>query len=77
MDPPAGFVRARNPAVAAPQSPLPPESPHFRAAHQPGRVGSRCPSGAKSCSRPLRGRPAPVAPRNAGRLHRVLEDVGE
>nr|XP_054102937.1 retinol-binding protein 1 [Callithrix jacchus] len=35
MDPPAGFVRARNPAVAAPQSPLSPEGAHFRAAHHP------------------------------------------
>lgn len=77
MDPPAGFVRARNPAVAAPRSPLPREGAHFRAAHQPGRIGGRCPSRAESRSRPLRGRPAPVAPRNAGRLHRVLEDADQ
>ncbi|XP_020035761.2 LOW QUALITY PROTEIN: retinol-binding protein 1 [Castor canadensis] len=41
MDPPAGFVRAaRNPAVAAPQSPLSPEDAHFRAAHHPDRIAS-------------------------------------
>lgn len=60
--PPAGFVRAWNPAVAAPQNPLPPEGAHFRAAHHPDRVRSRCASRAQSCSCPLRGRPAPVAP---------------
>ncbi|XP_011355755.1 LOW QUALITY PROTEIN: retinol-binding protein 1 [Pteropus vampyrus] len=53
MDPPAGFVRARNPAVAAPRSPLPPQGAHFPAAHQPGRIGGRCPSRAESRSRPL------------------------
>uniref|UniRef100_A0A2K5SD40 Retinol binding protein 1 n=1 Tax=Cebus imitator TaxID=2715852 RepID=A0A2K5SD40_CEBIM len=47
MDPPAGFVRARNPAVAAPQSPLSPEGAHFRAAHHP-----RCPG--RASSRPAR-----------------------
>ncbi|XP_025769410.1 retinol-binding protein 1 [Puma concolor] len=53
--PPAGFVRAWNPAVAAPRSPLPPAGAHFRAAHHPDRVRSRC-----ACL--LRGRSAPVAP---------------
>ncbi|XP_030184286.1 retinol-binding protein 1 [Lynx canadensis] len=53
--PPAGFVRAWNPAVAAPRSPLPPAGAHFRAAHHPDSVGSRC-----ACL--LRGRSAPVAP---------------
>uniref|UniRef100_A0A2I2ZJW5 Retinol binding protein 1 n=1 Tax=Gorilla gorilla gorilla TaxID=9595 RepID=A0A2I2ZJW5_GORGO len=52
MDPPAGFVRARNPAVAAPQSPLSPEGAHFRAAHHPRSTGSRCP-GSLQPSRPL------------------------
>uniref|UniRef100_A0A2K6U194 Retinol binding protein 1 n=1 Tax=Saimiri boliviensis boliviensis TaxID=39432 RepID=A0A2K6U194_SAIBB len=41
MDPPAGFVRARNPAVAAPQSPLSPEGAHFRAAHHARSTGYR------------------------------------
>nr|XP_001494989.3 LOW QUALITY PROTEIN: retinol-binding protein 1 [Equus caballus] len=49
-DPPAGFVRARHPAVAAPRSPLAREGAHFRAAHQPARLGSRCPS-SRRCSR--------------------------
>ncbi|XP_004419994.1 PREDICTED: retinol-binding protein 1 [Ceratotherium simum simum] len=40
VDPPAGCVRARNPAVAAPRSPLAPESAHFRAAHQRARLGT-------------------------------------
>ncbi|XP_066206795.1 LOW QUALITY PROTEIN: retinol-binding protein 1 [Saccopteryx leptura] len=48
MEPPAGFVRARNPAVAAPL-----EGAQFRAAHQPGRICSHCPGRAESCSRPL------------------------
>lgn len=72
MDPPAGFVRAWTPAVTAPL-----EGAHFRAAHRPGRFGSRCPGRAKSRPRPLRGRPAPIASRNARRLHRVLEDAGQ
>ncbi|XP_055425506.1 uncharacterized protein LOC129644121 isoform X1 [Bubalus kerabau] len=38
MDPPAGFVRACNPAVAAPRAPLPPEDAHFWAAHHPDRT---------------------------------------
>lgn len=60
MDPPAGFVRAWNPAVTAPL-----EGAHFRAAHRPGRFRSRCLGRAKSRPRPLRGRPAPIASRNA------------
>ncbi|XP_003265353.3 LOW QUALITY PROTEIN: retinol-binding protein 1 [Nomascus leucogenys] len=52
MDPPAGFVRARNPAVAAPQSPLSPEGAHFRAAHHPRSTSSLCP-GSLQPSRPL------------------------
>ncbi|XP_010354886.1 LOW QUALITY PROTEIN: retinol-binding protein 1 [Rhinopithecus roxellana] len=52
MDPPAGFVRARNPAVAAPQSPLSPKGAHFRAAHHPRSTGNRCP-GSLQPSRPL------------------------
>uniref|UniRef100_A0A2I3GG45 Retinol binding protein 1 n=1 Tax=Nomascus leucogenys TaxID=61853 RepID=A0A2I3GG45_NOMLE len=52
MDPPAGFVRARNPAVAAPQSPLSPEGAHFRAAHHSRSTSSRCP-GSLQPSRPL------------------------
>uniref|UniRef100_A0A8C9GLJ6 Retinol binding protein 1 n=1 Tax=Piliocolobus tephrosceles TaxID=591936 RepID=A0A8C9GLJ6_9PRIM len=52
MDPPAGFVRAENPAVAAPQSPLSPKGAHFRAAHHPHSTGSRCP-GSLQPSRPL------------------------
>ncbi|XP_031999509.1 LOW QUALITY PROTEIN: retinol-binding protein 1 [Hylobates moloch] len=52
MDPPAGFVRARNPAVAAPQSPLSPEGAHFRAAHHLRSTSSRCP-GSLQPSRPL------------------------
>ncbi|KAG8511441.1 Retinol-binding protein 1, partial [Galemys pyrenaicus] len=43
MDPPWGFVRAWNPAVAAPPSPLPPEGAHFRASCHPDRFGSRHP----------------------------------
>uniref|UniRef100_A0A2I3T6M9 Retinol binding protein 1 n=1 Tax=Pan troglodytes TaxID=9598 RepID=A0A2I3T6M9_PANTR len=52
MDPPAGFVRAGNPAVAAPQSPPSPEGAHFRAAHHPRSTDSRCP-GSLQPSRPL------------------------
>ncbi|KAM8759159.1 LOW QUALITY PROTEIN: retinol-binding protein 1 [Rhynchonycteris naso] len=48
MEPPAGFARARNPAVAAPL-----ESAQFRAAHQPGRIRSHCPRRAESYSRAL------------------------
>lgn len=55
MDPPAGFVRARNPAVAAPQSPLSPKGAHFRAAHHPRSTGSRCPG--RVSSRPARSWP--------------------
>uniref|UniRef100_A0A2K6FB57 Retinol binding protein 1 n=1 Tax=Propithecus coquereli TaxID=379532 RepID=A0A2K6FB57_PROCO len=44
MDPPAGFVRARNPAVAAPRSPQSREGARFRAAHHPDRSRSRFPS---------------------------------
>ncbi|KAM5154182.1 LOW QUALITY PROTEIN: retinol-binding protein 1 [Callospermophilus lateralis] len=57
MDPPAGFVRAGNPAVAAPRR-LSPESAHFRAAHHPDRVRSRCPGTAQ----PLPPAPWPTLP---------------
>ncbi|XP_027266693.2 LOW QUALITY PROTEIN: retinol-binding protein 1 isoform X2 [Cricetulus griseus] len=40
MDSPAGFVRTRIPAVAAPRSPVSPEGAHFRAAHHSERIGS-------------------------------------
>ncbi|KAM9189881.1 LOW QUALITY PROTEIN: retinol-binding protein 1 [Dugong dugon] len=49
MDPPAGFVRVSNAAVAAPQ----PESAHFRAAHRPARLGSGCPGRVESRPHPL------------------------
>ncbi|KAM9696133.1 LOW QUALITY PROTEIN: retinol-binding protein 1 [Dama dama] len=55
MDPPAGFVRACNPAVAA-QSPLPPEEAHFRAAHHPDRTA--CPD----LLRPVRSPSGPSRP---------------
>ncbi|XP_012617745.2 LOW QUALITY PROTEIN: retinol-binding protein 1 [Microcebus murinus] len=48
MDPPAGFVRARNPAVAAPPSPQSREGARFRAAHHPDRSRSRCPCRAQA-----------------------------
>uniref|UniRef100_A0A8C9AHN5 Retinol binding protein 1 n=1 Tax=Prolemur simus TaxID=1328070 RepID=A0A8C9AHN5_PROSS len=38
MDPPAGFVRAWKPAVAAPRSPQSREGARFRAAHHPDRT---------------------------------------
>ncbi|XP_062970270.1 nicotinamide/nicotinic acid mononucleotide adenylyltransferase 3 isoform X2 [Cynocephalus volans] len=54
-------LRARcNPAVAAPQSPLSAAGSHFRAAHQPERIGRRCPGRAQSRSR--RPRSAPEMP---------------
>ncbi|XP_004682216.1 PREDICTED: LOW QUALITY PROTEIN: retinol-binding protein 1 [Condylura cristata] len=50
MDPPWGFVRTWNPAVAAPRSPLPPKGAHFRAACHPDSFVAATPRG-DSCSR--------------------------
>ncbi|XP_075402954.1 retinol-binding protein 1 isoform X2 [Tenrec ecaudatus] len=56
MDSPAGFVRARNPAVAARPPAPPPQDVRFRAAHRPARAGPRCPGPAR------RPRPRPYMP---------------
>ncbi|XP_034340519.1 LOW QUALITY PROTEIN: retinol-binding protein 1 [Arvicanthis niloticus] len=50
MDPPAGFVHSRNPAVAAPRSPVSPEGAHFRAAHHRECISSHRPGEAHSRS---------------------------
>lgn len=75
MDPPAGFVHARNPAVAGQRSPVSPEGAHFRASHHSESIGSQRPGRTHSRSRLLGVRPPLVCPQNACGLQRVLEDA--
>lgn len=75
MDSPAGFVRTRIPAVAAPRSPVSPEGAHFRAAHHSERIGSLRPGRPHSRSCLLGVRPPLFCPQNACGLQRVLEDA--
>ncbi|KAI6055022.1 RBP1 [Marmota monax] len=76
MDPPAGFVRARNPAVAAPRRPCPPRA---RISGPPTtQIASAAAVPAQRRAAPARSvADAPATPRNASRLQRVLEDAGQ